>query len=64
MPRNLFDFAVGAASLWKKDNYSLSTKLSVVNATNKIALYNFLSSFLGTHFISPRLLQAELTFHF
>ena len=64
MPRNLFDFAVGADSLWKKDNYSLSAKLSVVNATNKIALYNFLSSFSGTHFISPRLLQAELTFHF
>jgi hypothetical protein len=64
MPRNPFDFAVGAGSLWKKDNYSLSAKLSVVNATNKIALYNFLSSFSGTHFVSPRLLQAELTFHF
>jgi hypothetical protein len=64
MPRNLFDFAVGADSLWKKDNNSLSAKVSVVNATNKIALYNFLSSFSGTHFLSPRLLQAELTFHF
>jgi len=63
-PRNLFDFAVGADSLWKKDTYVLSGKISVVNATNKAALYNFLSSFSGTHFVSPRVLQGELTFHF
>lgn len=63
-PRNLFDFAIGADSLWKKDTYALSGKISVVNATNKAALYNFLSSFSGTHFVSPRVLQAELTFHF
>lgn len=64
MPRNLFDFAVGADSLWKKDIYALSGKISVVNAANKAALYNFQSSFSGTHFVSPRVLQAELTFHF
>jgi hypothetical protein len=64
MPRNLLDFAVGADSLWKKDTYVLSGKVSVVNATNKVALYNFLSSFSGTHFVSPRVVQAELAFHF
>jgi hypothetical protein len=63
-PRNLFDIAVGADRLWERDNYALSGKLAVVNATNQVALYNFLSSFSGTHFVSPRLLQAELTFHF
>ena len=63
-PRNLFDFAVGSDSLWKKDTYVLSGKVSVVNATDKAALYNFLSSFSGTHFVSPRVLQGELTFHF
>lgn len=63
-PRNLFDFAVGADSLWKKDTYALSGKVSVVNATNKAALYNFLSSFSGTHFVSPRVVQGELTLHF
>ena len=63
-PRNLFDFAVGTDSLWKKDTYALSGKISVVNATNKAALYNFLSSFSGTHFVSPRVVQGELTFHF
>lgn len=64
MPRNVFDFVIGADSLWKKDTYALSGKISVVNAANKAALYNFLSSFSGTHFVSPRVLQAELTFHF
>ncbi len=28
------------------------------NATNKVALYNFLSTFSGTHFIEPRTYQA------
>jgi hypothetical protein len=63
-PRNLIDFAVGADSLWKKDTYTLSGKMSVVNTMNQVALFNFLSSFSGTHFISPRVLQGELTFHF
>jgi len=63
-PRNLFDAAVGADRLWAKDEYALSGKISVVNVTNKVALYNFLSSFSGTHFVSPRLVQAELAFHF
>ena len=64
MPRNLFDIAAGADRLWAKDNYALSGKISVVNVANSVALYNFLSSFSGTHFVSPRLVQAELTFHF
>ena len=63
-PRNLFDVAVGADRLWAKDNYALSGRITVVNVANKTALYNFLSSFSGTHFVSPRVLQAELTFHF
>ena len=64
VPRNLFDLAVGADRLWARDEYTLSGKISVVNVANKVALYNFLSSFAGTHFVSPRLVQAELTLHF
>jgi hypothetical protein len=63
-PRNLFDIALGADSLWKKDTYSLGVKITVVNLLNKVALYNFLSSFSGTHFVAPRTLQAEIFFHF
>lgn len=63
-PRNLFDVALGSDSLWKKDTYSLGGKLTVVNLTDKAVLYNFLSSFSGTHFVTPRTVQAEMTFHF
>jgi hypothetical protein len=63
-PRNLFDVALGSDRLWKKDRYSLEGKVSVVNLMNKVALYNFLSSFSGTHFVTPRSLQAELRLRF
>jgi hypothetical protein len=63
-PRNLFDAALGSESFWKRDNYSLGGKIAAVNLMNKVALYNFLSSFSGTHFVTPRTLQAEITFHF
>lgn len=62
MPRNIVDFALGADSLWKKDTYVLGAKITVVNATNKVALYNFLSSFSGTHFVSPRVLRVSSHF--
>jgi hypothetical protein len=63
-PRNLFDVAMGSNTVWKRDRYSLGGKITVVNLTNKVALYNFLSSFSGTHFVTPRTIQAEITFHF
>ncbi len=63
-PRNLFDIAAGSERIWTKDRYSLGAKLTVVNLANKIALYNFLSSFSGTHFVTPRTLQGEIVFHF
>lgn len=63
-PRNIFDIALGSDTLWQKDTHSLGAKFTVVNLMNKVALYNFLSSFSGTHFLTPRSFQAELTFHF
>jgi hypothetical protein len=63
-PRNLFDIALGADSLWKKDSYSLGGKITVVNLADRVALYNFLSSFSGTHFVTPRTVQAEISFRF
>jgi hypothetical protein len=35
-----------------------------VNITNNFALYNFLSTFSGTHYVSPRSLTAEVSFNF
>ncbi|MBS1840620.1 MAG: TonB-dependent receptor [Acidobacteria bacterium] len=63
-PRNLFDLAVGHDNLFHGDRYKWSLRFTVINLTNKVALYNFLSTFSGTHFVSPRSYSAELGFHF
>jgi len=63
-PRNLFDIAVGHDNLFGGDRYKWSLRFTVINLTNKEALYNFLSTFSGTHFVSPRSYSAELGFHF
>jgi hypothetical protein len=63
-PRHLFDLAVGDDNLFRGDRYKWSLRFTVVNLTNKVALYNFLSTFSGTHFVSPRAETVELGFHF
>ena len=62
--RNLFDLAVGHDNLFHGDRYKWSLRFTVVNLTNKEALYNFLSTFSGTHFVSPRAETIDLGFHF
>ncbi|HEY4356431.1 MAG TPA: TonB-dependent receptor [Acidobacteriaceae bacterium] len=62
--RNLFDISIGQDNLFKRDKKSVSLRLTAVNVTNKVALYNFLSTFSGTHFVTPRSLTAEIGFHF
>jgi hypothetical protein len=62
--RNLFDAAVGHDDLFHTDKYKWSARLTVVNLTNQEALYNFLSTFSGTHYVSPRAITATLGFHF
>ncbi len=63
-PRNLFDLALGDDNLLHGDRYKWSMTLTAINVTNKLALYNFLSTFSGTHYVTPRALTAELGFHF
>ena len=63
-PRNLFDLAVGHDNLFRGDRYKWSLRFTAINLTNKQALYNFLSTFSGTHFVTPRTYTAELGFHF
>jgi len=63
-PRHLFDVAVGDDNLFKGDRYKWSLTLTAINVTNKLALYNFLSTFSGTHYVTPRALTAQLGFHF
>jgi hypothetical protein len=62
--RSLFDLAVGDDNLFHGEKYKWSLQLSAINLANKYALYNFLSTFSGTHYVTPRALTAELGFHF
>jgi hypothetical protein len=63
-PRNLFDASVGEDNLFNGDKYKWSLRFTGVNIGNKYALYNFLSTFSGTHYVTPRALTAEVGFHF
>src|SRR5438128_242595 len=58
-PRNLFDFSVGTDNLLGTDRKKLTLRFTTINITNKIALYNFLSTFSGTHFVPPRTFQVQ-----
>jgi hypothetical protein len=62
--RNLFDVSIGEDNLFNNDKHKWSLRLTAVNVTNKYALYNFLSTFSGTHYVTPRAMTAELGFHF
>ncbi len=63
-PRHLFDISTGDDNLFHGDRYKWSLRFTVINLTNKVALYNFLSTFSGTHFVTPRTYTAEIGFHF
>src|SRR5579862_7289179 len=63
-PRHLFDLAVGDDNLFRSDHYKWSLRFTAINITNQDVLFNFLSTFSGTHFVQPRSYTAELGFHF
>lgn len=64
--RNLFDVSVGDDNLFsfRNDRFKVSARVTVINITDKHALYNFLSTFSGTHYVTPRTITAELGLHF
>ena len=59
-PRNIFDLSIGTDNLFKTERAKITLRLTAVNLTNKIALYNFLSTFSGTHFVPPREVVARV----
>jgi carboxypeptidase family protein len=59
-PRHIFDLGTGLENVFRTEPYHVNLTFSVVNLTNKVALYNFLSTFSGTHFVTPRSYQASL----
>jgi hypothetical protein len=64
-PHSLFDIGVGTDNLFHKETGPRWTlKFSVDNLANKLTLYNFLSTFSGTHFIEPRSYQVAAGYIF
>jgi Carboxypeptidase regulatory-like domain len=62
--RNLFDLAVGDDDLFHGERYKWSARVTVINLANDYVLYNFLSTFSGTHYVTPRAVTGEIGFHF
>jgi hypothetical protein len=62
--RNLFDAAIGHDNIFRGDKYKVSLRLTVINLADKEAVYNFLSTFSGTHYVSPRAITGTVGFHF
>jgi hypothetical protein len=62
--RSLFDVALGDDNLFHGDRFKWSARVTVINVTNKVALYNWLSTFSGTHYVTPRAITGEIGFHF
>jgi hypothetical protein len=58
-PRHLFDLSFGTDNLLRTDHKKLTLRFTAINITNKVALYNFLSTFSGTHFVTPRTFQVQ-----
>jgi hypothetical protein len=62
--RNTVDLSVGEDDLIHHENQSLGIQAEVVNLNNTKALYNFLSTFSGTHFLTPRAVTAGIRYSF
>jgi hypothetical protein len=64
-PRNVFNLAIGSDNLFHwEGRRRVTASMEVANLTNAVALYNFLSTFSGTHFLQPRTVVARVGFTF
>jgi len=63
-PRHLFDFSVGTDNLLRTEHTKMTLRFTALNLANKEALYNFQSTFSGTHFVAPRTFQMQLGVRF
>ena len=64
-PRSVLNLGLGTDNLLHTEKRTrITASLVIDNLTNKVALYNFLSTFSGTHFLQPRtvILKFGVTF--
>ncbi|MBY0507931.1 MAG: TonB-dependent receptor [Bryobacteraceae bacterium] len=59
-PRHLHTLSVGNDNLWRAERWKMTARFNVVNLANTQRLYNFLSPFGGTHFVTPRAFSVSL----
>lgn len=52
--------SVGTDNLLRTEHAKMTLRFTALNLTNKQSLYNFLSTFSGTHFVSPCVFQAQV----
>jgi hypothetical protein len=63
--RSILDLGFGTDNLTHTEaKRRITASLAINNITNKVSLYNFLSTFSGTHFLQPRALVAHVGFVF
>ena len=57
----VFNLGIGTDNLLHREGRRRYTAaIEIANLTNKVALYNFLSTFSGTHFLQPRTVVARV----
>ena len=59
-PREVLNIGFGTDNLLHREGHKRVTlAVDIANLTNKVAAYNFLSTFSGTHFLQPRSVTAR-----
>jgi hypothetical protein len=60
-PRHVFNVGIGSDNLLHSEKHTrITASLDIANLTNKVAIYNYLSTFSGTHFLQPRTFIARI----
>src|SRR5215831_7439292 len=65
MPRHVLNLGIGSDNLFHTEKRAhVTASVDIANLTNQTALYNFLSTFSGTHFLQPRTVVGHIGFTF
>ncbi len=64
-PRHVFNLGIGTDNLLHAEGKKrFVASLTIANLTNQVAVYNFLSTFSGTHFLEPRSFSGHIGYVF
>lgn len=64
-PRNVLNLGIGTDNLLHKEGpRRITASVDLANLTGVVGLYNFLSTFSGTHFLQPRAVVGKVGFTF